>query len=408
MSALAPTDEFRARVLEGRALAESGDFRAAELHFRALLDEARDRHAGNHVLAVQSLITLYGRGGRFLEAHMLARRIAQRARDAGPAADTVLAFALGAECGALSSLELVEPLGAVLEELRAVLDRSTTVRLNMELEFHAAAGVHARGRGEFERAREHLAAYRQLVRDADVEEVFRWALDMAEAQLAHHEGDHRAARELAARFGAGEKTPPFHRLKELALSVGVLGRLGETEAARAAAEEGVAILESVREQEGLASGRIHEGSILGRELERMGALDLAERVYELVAAAVMIRLRQVDECTRELPELGLDDAESAAVLACFRQQFLREQHELLRRVADLLTARGDAYVQRLLERSAPAGMVAICAWCESVRPSDGRWLPLGHFIPREGSLDLTHSICPPCAARETATWSSVP
>ena len=143
MAGLQPSEAGMARVLEGRAQAEAGDFAAAETTFRALLDEARDRHDGDHAIAMQSLITLYGRGGRYLEAHLLARRLA----DAGRAAedDKVLAFALGAVCGALSQLDLVEPLGHALADLRVVLDRVEEPYTNLELEYHAAAGVHARG-----------------------------------------------------------------------------------------------------------------------------------------------------------------------------------------------------------------------------------------------------------------------
>ena len=127
MSALEPTPAFQARVLEGRALAEAGDFDGAEGQFRALLAESRlDGHEGNHIRAVQSLITLYGRGGRYLEAHMLARRLAQRAGEHGADGDAALAFALGAVCGALSQLDLDEPLGRALVDLRAVLDRHCT------------------------------------------------------------------------------------------------------------------------------------------------------------------------------------------------------------------------------------------------------------------------------------------
>ena len=397
MAGLQPSEAGMARVLEGRAHAEAADFAAAETTFRALLDEARDRHDGDHAIAMQSLITLYGRGGRYLEAHLLARRLA----DAGRAAedDKVLAFALGAVCGALSQLDLVEPLGHALADLRVVLDRVEEPYTNLELEYHAAAGVHARGSNDFPRARDHMTAYRQMLQDQDVEDVFRWALLMGQAQLAFHEGNPMLARHLVDELGGGEKTPPFHRLKELALAAGVHAALDEPEAAREAAREALGILESVQEQSGLASGRIHEGSVLADTLEAMGEYDLAARVHDLVAAAVLLRLQQVDQCTRELPELGLDDEETTAVLTRFRQQFVRGQRELLRRVAALFDSRGDAFVQSLIEDAAPDGLVAICAWCESVRPADGRWLPIGHFIPREASFQVTHAICPGCAAR---------
>ncbi len=395
---LQPTDGFLARVVEGRALAEQGDFRASEEHFRALLDEAREEHAGNHAMAMQSLITLYGRGGRYLEAHMLARRLAQRAREEGPAADKVLAFALGAICGALSQLDLDQPLGEALSDLRTVLDRAPVPLTNLELEYLAAAGVHARGRGDHELARRHWSEYRRIVQETEgLEQVFHWAMTMGGAQLAYHEGNYPLARHLVGQLGAGSETPPFHRLKELALTVSVHAALGERDEARPLAREALDILRFVKDEEGLASGRIHEGAVLARELERLNEWGLAASAYDLVAAAVLIRLRQVDACTRELPELGLDDAESSAVLGRFRHQFVREQQVLLRRVAAVYEARGDEFIQSLIGRGAAEGFVSICAWCESVRPEDGRWLPLGHFIPRDGTFDVTHAICPPCA-----------
>ncbi len=399
MSTLEPTAGFQARVVEGRALAEAGDFDAADAHFRALLEESRvDGHAGNHARAVQSLVTLYGRGGRYLEAHMLARRLAQQARELGPEADTVLAFSLGAVCGALSQLDLDEPLGRALRDLRAVLDRAPEPLISLELEYHAAAGVHARVVGDFDRAREHRALYRRLLAGTDgLEEVFRWALHMGDAELAYDEGNYKLAAHLAAQLGSGVPTPPFHRLKELALAVAIHAAAGEAEAARPLADEALAILESVRADAGLASGRIHEGSRLAAELEKLGEYELAHRTYDLVAAAVIIRIGQVDICMRELPELGLDDAESSAVLTRFRKQFLMEQSALLKRVARLLASRGDAHVRSLLERAAPAGFVSVCAWCESIRPEEGAWLPIGHFLPRDGAFQVTHAICPPCA-----------
>ncbi|MDJ0974302.1 MAG: hypothetical protein QNJ98_07580 [Planctomycetota bacterium] len=391
---LEPTDAFRDRVMDGRAIAERGDFQQAETHFRRLLDEARSAHLGNTVLAVQSLVTLYGRGGRYLEAYMLSRWLATQARTVGVEADIVLAFALGAECGSLSQLDLDEPLGDVLEALRAVLNRAPEQLTNLELEYHAAAGVWARNVGDLERARRHATAYRRIIERHDgLERVFRWALFMGEAQLAYAEGNYPYARHLVTEFGRGLETPPFHRLKELALAVQVHAALGEAEAARPLAEEAFALLESVQTEEGLASGRIHEGSVLARELERLGEWALAARTHDLVAAAILIRMRQLEACAQELPELGLEDAGSSAVLAAFRKQFVREQRALLRRVAALLDAHGSA----LLDRSAAEGLVTICAWCESVRPEDGRWLPVGHFVPREGSVAVTHAMCPACA-----------
>lgn len=393
-----PTDAFQARVLEGRSLADGGDFVAAERHFRALLDEVRGAHAGDHLLAMSSLITLYGRAGRYLEAHLLARQVAQTARKAGPQGDRRQAFALGAICGALSQLHLDQALAPALSDLREVLDRQSEWLPGFELEYHCAAGSLAAAQEDLPLARHHVHAYRRTIEGTEgMEPVFAWALAMAEARLAFVEGKPEEARRVLARLGKDVVTPPFHNLHQLPLAVSIHVALGEREAALRYAGEAIEILESVEEESYLASSRIEYGTELANQLESLGELDLAHRVYGLVAAAVMIRLRQVDECMHGLPELGLSDPESTAVLAGFRRQFLKEQGALLQHVAEVLEARGDRYVRLLLASSAPAGHIAICAWCESVRPSEGHWLPIGHFIPRCGSLQVTHGICPSCA-----------
>ena len=191
-------------------------------------------------------------------------------------------------------------------------------------------------------------------------------------------------------------TPPFHRLKVLSNRVAIHVALGDRDRARQEAREVLAVLESVQDEPFLASDRIHQGTEIAATLERLGELDLVQRVYDLVAAAVMIRLRQVDDCMRTLPELGLADPESTLVLTGFRKQFLSQQHALLQRVAKVFESRGDAYVRSLLATSHES-LIAVCAWCECVRPSEGRWLPIGHFIPREADLKVTHGICPTCA-----------
>lgn len=50
--------------------------------------------------------------------------------------------------------------------------------------------------------------------------------------------------------------------------------------------------------------------------------------------------------------------------------------------------------------AAAGNMTAVCAWCRSVRTAQGRWLPLGHFVPSTGPhLTVTHGICEDCRPR---------
>lgn len=396
---LQPAEAFQARVLEGRGFAERGDLAAAEGLFRRLLDESRDVHAGNHARALASLVTLYGRAGRYLEAHVLARRLAALATAVGLASDTTLAFALGKVCGALSQLRLTEPLGEALGELREVLDRLPARPANVEMEYHITAGTYASSVGDIPGARRQVEAYRATVTGVAVPEaVYRWALSMADARVALLEGRPGHARAELERLGGDVPSPPFSRLHELVLGVEVYQALGDGARARALADDALGLLASVQDEAFQAADFVYQGGRLTRALEAMGEVGLAARAYDLLAAAVLINLRQVDACMRELPELGLGDAASRAVLTGFRKQFLHEQHNLLERVARLLAPpRADA-ARYLLTGNAPEGWIAICAWCECVRTPDGAWLPIGHFIARHGALNVTHGICPACAS----------
>lgn len=397
---LEPTDAFMARILEGRALAEAGDFEGAEAHFRGLLTEARDSHAGNHARSISSLLILYGRSGRFFEVHVLSRHLADLARAAGPAAEPTLAFALSSICGALSQLRLVEPLAPALREFRALLDRAEGLTVDLELKYRSAAAARALTVLDSNEARTHIREYqRTLSEHPDLEALWRWAIGMSEAQLALLEHQPDLAMRIMQRLRGGDLTPPHHRLKELTLSIMVHVALGQPYEAQRLAVQAIELLESVQDQPFLASDRIHQGTRLTRELENLGELDLAQRVYDLVAAAVMIRLQQLDECMHQLPELGLGDPQSTEELTGFRKQFMQEQRELMRSVANLLESRGEDHLRKTLTRPEMDGYLVVCAWCESVRPRGGRWLPIGHFVPRDAQLRLTHTMCPTCAER---------
>lgn len=395
---LAPTPEFDARVRRGRELADRGEFHAAEGVFRTLLTEARGRHTGNHARALATLTTLYGRAGRYLEAHTLGLHLATVARSVGPAADRTLAFALSRVCGALCQLRIADALEESLRELRAALDRSPIPLSNLELEYHVAAGAHATMVGDAARARAHIEAYRQIlgtVRAPD--DVYRWALTMADGRVLLLEGRAAEARALVERLAADAPSPEFGRLHSLVLEVEIGASLGERARAIDAGREALARMAGVDRASFLAADYVHQGDLLARAFERLGELELAHEAYDRMAEAVLVSLEQVDECARWLPELGPGTSEANAPLSRARKQFLREQQALLGRVARLLERHDDSRIRDLLVHPEKDGLVVICAWCESVRTSEDVWLPIGHFVPRAGPFAVTHGLCPPCA-----------
>lgn len=44
-------------------------------------------------------------------------------------------------------------------------------------------------------------------------------------------------------------------------------------------------------------------------------------------------------------------------------------------------------------------LLPICAWCKRIRESDGAWESIEHYIVKSGLNNVTHGICPDCAAR---------
>ncbi|MFO0931126.1 MAG: hypothetical protein U1E39_00290 [Planctomycetota bacterium] len=396
---LAPTPEFDARILRGRELADRGEFHAAEGVFRTLLTEARGRHLGNHARALSMLTTLYGRAGRYLEAHTLGVHLVSLARSAGPAAGRTLAFALARVCGALSQLRMADALDESLRELRQVLDAQPIVLDNLELEYHVASGDHATLLGDVPRARAHVEAYRRILATVNAPDtVYRWALTMAEARVLLLEGRATEARAQVARLGADVPSPEFGRLHALVLEVEIGVALGESERALHAGREALDRMADVDRASFLSADYVHQGGRLASAFERLGAIHFAHEAYDRMAAAVLVSLEQVDECARWLPELAPAIGDDAAPLSRARKQFLREQKTLLGRVAHLLESHGGSRVRALLVHPEKAGLVAICAWCERVRTAEEVWLPIGHFVPRSGPFEVTHGMCPPCAA----------
>ena len=54
--------------------------------------------------------------------------------------------------------------------------------------------------------------------------------------------------------------------------------------------------------------------------------------------------------------------------------------------------------QRTAEVRMLRGLLPICAWCKRIRDDDGGWADLGRYLQKHGGGDVTHGICPDCAA----------
>ena len=400
-----PTPDLLEQVHAGRALADAGRGDEAEAHLRDLVRNTRGGHPGNEVMALRTLMTLYGRAGLYLDAHLLGVCIQGLTENGGRSARPGLAHGLTGQCGALAKLHVVEELAPTLVQLRQVLDTLDPPMPGLEMGYCSAAGTLAMLCDDLATARGHVERYRACFdrEGRGMESIYRWALAMMDAHVALREGHPDVARRIFARVARDGLTPPYRRLGQLPLEVKAARLLGDADDALRLGQETLEILEATRGQPLLRAEAIHEGNHVARQLEALDderAVPLIRSIDEIVAAAVLLRLHDVEDSSRRLVELGLDTAASRRVLARFRKRFVEEQRELLRRVARLLDEDTSRAARGLLTRQRGDDHVAICAWCECVRDATGEWLPIGHFVPREGSLRVTHGICPTCAAHE--------
>ncbi len=45
-------------------------------------------------------------------------------------------------------------------------------------------------------------------------------------------------------------------------------------------------------------------------------------------------------------------------------------------------------------------LLPLCAWCKKYRTESGEWKPIEVYLHESGAPDVTHGICPECAAKQ--------
>ncbi len=129
---------------------------------------------------------------------------------------------------------------------------------------------------------------------------------------------------------------------------------------------------------------------------------LARRAFDAAGRTILRRIEEVDRVMRLLPELSTSEPEDRAFLIASRARFQQEQTRLLDGIAEFFRAHLDAVADLLPRFDVSEAFVSVCAWCRRVALPNGTWLPVGHYLPLQGPLRLTHGICPDCLRREQA------
>jgi hypothetical protein len=125
---------------------------------------------------------------------------------------------------------------------------------------------------------------------------------------------------------------------------------------------------------------------------------VARRAFHVAAEGNLARILEIERFTRtQARELALT-TEERRVLRDLRQRLHSRHAELYAAIADLVE--DGAAREGALGGYMPAQdpHIVMCAWCSCVRHEDGRWIPVGGFLPESRKVPLTHGICPACRA----------
>jgi tetratricopeptide (TPR) repeat protein len=396
-----PDPELRetATLVRGQAAADAGRPEEAEELFRGLLREGRGSGRRIERLACLSLGKLYAHQRRGFEALVISRMAAGLARKAGHLWD--LCVARARTCMALQVIDDGERLASAVEELDRALDEVPADRARpLRFLVHGLRTEAALEVGDLDGARRGLEALRSLG-DPALGGTGDPRLPLyLEAEIELRSGRPPEALELVRRCRA---IPA--RLATSDLPLAMLEARARAESGDAAGAAGVIrgvldLLDVEAEPDPLGTGQRIRWSVEGGRLlqDRCGDPEGARRAFDLASGWVLRRIVEVGRVIAQVPELAGIAPEDLRALTDYRNRFVRDQAEIMDRVAALF---GDEEPPaELVHGDTPEeGFFLACAWCRRVRSAAGTWLPVGEFLPDDRQLRISHGICRDCNDR---------
>lgn len=390
-------EEFKAITEEVIGLAQAGDLDRCERLLLGQLSAVRGVNPLQELSALSNLASIYGRVGRVFESLLISRHAVDQARGMGDAYRE--ARALSGVCIGRHGLRLGADMTDDVLRLRELMEEfplsDETFVLNMEAAF--VEYTHALDRGDLDEAHRRIDAFRAIADTSSREHDLAVCVHLAaQAVVALRRDTPARTIELLDEIERRGVAHPFHQPELTVLRVEAHLALDDVEAARVAAGQALEAIETAPPS--ALSDTIHFGGRLADALAGpLGDVDAARRAYDIAATSVFARIKQIDMCMDALPELGIESGPYQRDLVRYRKVFVSRQKAVLARVAEMFRGHDGDDLRRLIEHEDAQGFVAICAWCESVRGEDGRWIGIGHLVPREGPFQITHGICPPCS-----------
>ncbi|MFQ5654247.1 MAG: tetratricopeptide repeat protein [Planctomycetota bacterium] len=385
-----------ATVEVGRQDADAGHLDAAERCFQRVLRAARGTGNRAEIKACSSLVTIYSREQRDFETLPLARRLVENARESGEA--SLLCRGLAAIAGAFNDIQDYPRAEAALDDLEEAIPLlSAADAPRYRAIVPGTRSDIALARGDLALAQEELERFRLAFTRDMVDGEKRW-LWVHEAHVLLHAGRPRDAKELLA---CARVLPVPSALGGLAieyLETWATLELDGPIAALVPAEQMLFALDPSPHDAFGSSQRIRYLTLTGDLLrEHCDSPDLLRLAYDLAGTAVIARMFQLDAFVRRTPVLGRLTADDETALAEYRHRFRQQQTALLKSVAKLFTfmRRTQHWIPLPLSESRDS-LALICPWCERLCSAGDVWVPIGHYVPEEKDLRVSHSICPSC------------
>ena len=152
------------------------------------------------------------------------------------------------------------------------------------------------------------------------------------------------------------------------------------------------------------SHRAAVGWRVGVEIARLATAagtdeEFVERALAAAGDCLVDRLLEIERFSRLLPEPAGDESEDAIR---YRTRFRDRYPELIGPLERAFERRRGDLPISLID---PTAELTCCAWCLGVK-SQEVWIPVGHLIPRNEAIPLTHGICPRCIDREKTRLSA--
>ena len=217
-------------------------------------------------------------------------------------------------------------------------------------------------------------------------------------RLALAEGDPKTAlaRVEAARGAEGRTRRPYVEARLALVAIEAAHQIGDREHVEREVTE---LLERI-ESGTTAPHPAAVGWRVGVEIARVGARcgvaeSLIARALDAAAACLVERIVEIERFCQFLPDLFLRESEDSIR---FRTRFRDRFPELLEPIERAILRRREDLSRSLLDAEED---LVCCAWCLLVQRGEG-WIPVGHLLPRNESVSITHGICPQCVERESA------